>query len=66
MTSTTDNRRRERAGMSERDVVAMEIIRAIEEYENSAIPESWEVARVAAFRAADAILEALSAYRGKL
>ena len=66
MTSTTDQRRRERAGMSEREVVAMEIIRAIEEYENSAIPENWDVAKAAAFRAADAVLAALSAYRGKL
>jgi hypothetical protein len=48
----------------DREGVASEIVRAIEAYENSAIPESWDAAKTAAFNAADAILSLLASQEG--
>lgn len=47
---------REPVAWPDREAVAGEIIRAIEAYDNSAIPESWDAAKTAALNAADAIL----------
>ena len=67
MTSTTDQRRRERAGMSEREVVARALFERGRTIHDA---ESWEAAddetRQWVLGHADAVLAALSAYRGKL